>query len=437
MSRAYEKLILKIENKKAHIAVVGLGYVGLPLAVEFAKAGFTVSGIELNKERIKALKSGKSYILDVPTREIKPLIQNRCLRPTSSYEILKKVDAVIVCVPTPLNRTRDPDMSYIFSVSKKIKQYIHREMLIILESTTYPGTTDEVIRPELESNNFEVGKDFFLCFSPERIDPANPKYKASEIAKVVGGTTSQCTKLGALLYSQIIDEVHPVSTTRVAEMTKLIENTFRIVNIGLVNELAIISHRLGVDVWEAIRAASTKPFGFMPFYPGPGIGGHCIGVDPIYLSWKARVHGAETRFIDLASRTSGGMPEYCVKRVSQTLNDHRKSLRGSQILILGVSYKKNVDDMRESPALEIIEHLTKQGASVKYHDPYVPKLSFNGFKLKSVPLTSSAIRKSDLILILTDHSTVDYEKVVKHSRLIFDTRNALSDFRKRSKIVKL
>ena len=433
MTKRFTGLKRKIINQRAKIAIIGLGYVGLPLAVEFAEAGFKVVGLELSEEKVKKLRAGKSYISDVPSVQVKSLIRAKRLVPSTCYSALDDSDIVIVCVPTPLNRTKDPDMSYILSALEKSKPHIKPGVLMVLESTTYPGTTDEVIRPVLERKNFKVGKDFFLCFSPERIDPANRQFKTSDIPKVVGGTTSNCTKL----YSQIIDEVHPVSSTQVAEMAKLIENTFRIVNIGLVNELAIISHRLGVDVWEAIHAASTKPFGYMPFFPGPGIGGHCIGIDPVYLSWKARIHGAETRFIDLASRTNAGMPEYVVKRITQALNDTGQSLRKSNILILGISYKRDVDDMRESPALEIISHLKEGGARVEYHDPFVNKLEYNGYKMRSVALSAAQIRKSDLILILTDHTDVDYEKVVENASLIFDTRNALKIFKRRSKIVRL
>jgi len=437
MNKCFEQLKKKIASHRAHIAIVGLGYVGLPLAVEFAKAGFRVTGIDLDSRKIKAISAARSYILDVPTRELAPLVRSKRLRATSDYQVLRQADAVIVCVPTPLNRAKDPDMSFILAVKDQLKKYIHRGMLVILESTTYPGTTDEVIRPELESASLKTGRDFFLCFSPERVDPSNPQFKTADITKVVGGTTRFCTDLGFLLYSQVIRRVHPVASTRAAEMTKLIENTFRIVNIGLVNELAIISNRLGIDVWEAIDAASTKPFGYMPFYPGPGIGGHCIGIDPLYLSWKARVHGGEAKFIDLASRTNGGMPEYVVKRVSQLLNERRKSLRASRILVLGVSYKKDVDDTRESPAFEILEELIKQGAEVRYYDPFVPSLDHNSMSLRSVALTKKEIRSADLILIITNHSKVDYKFMVTHAKLIFDTRNALKGFASRSKIVKL
>ncbi len=437
MNGHFQRLKTKIEKHQAHLAIVGLGYVGLPLAVEFAKAGFTVTGIDLDKRKIKALSKRQSYILDVPTRELAPLIQKKRFQATSNYDVLKKVDAVIVCVPTPLNRAKDPDMSFILSVKDQLKKHIHPGMLVILESTTYPGTTDEVVRPELESSSRKVGRDFFLCFSPERIDPSNPNFKTPDITKVVGGTTPFCTELGTLLYSQVVRQVHSVTTTRVAEMTKLIENTFRIVNIGLVNELAIISNRLGIDVWEAIDAASTKPFGYMPFYPGPGIGGHCIGIDPIYLSWKARVHGGEAKFIDLASRTNGGLPEYVVKRALQILNSHRKSLRGSRVLVVGLAYKKDVDDTRESPAFEILEELHKQGASLQYHDPFVPNFSYNSMHLRSVPLTKSIVKGADLVLIVTNHSQIDYKFLVKEAKLIFDTRNALKGFPRQSKIIKL
>jgi len=437
MNPAGSRLKKKILDHEARIAVIGLGYVGLPLAVEFARAGFRVLGIDRDERKVATLQKGKSYILDVSSKETAAAVKAGRLKASLGYDALKQADIAIVCVPTPLNRTKDPDMSYINAAKDELKKRLRRGMLIVLESTTYPGTTDEVIRPALEEGGLRAGEDFFLCFSPERIDPANPEFRAADIPKVVGGTTPLCTELGGLLYSRIIREVHRVSSTRVAEMAKLIENTFRIVNIGLVNELAVVSQRLGIDIWEAIEAASTKPFGYMPFYPGPGIGGHCIGVDPVYLSWKAKVHGGETHFIDLASRINSEMPQNVVGRVSEILNRAGRPLKLSRILILGVSYKKDVDDLRESPALEIIELLRDHGARVSYHDPFVPRLALDAHALRSVPLTRAAVRRSDLVLIVTNHSSVDYEFLFREARLIFDTRNAMKEFTPSPKVVKL
>lgn len=438
MTRCFQQLKKKIVSRKSHIALVGLGYVGLPIAVEFAKAGFPVTGIDVDPAKVKALRAGRSYILDIPSRELALLVRKRKLTATSDYKILRKVDVVIICVPTPLNRDKGPDMTYIEAVRDELKKHTHSGMLVILESTTYAGTTEEVLRPALERHDFKAGQDFFLCFSPERIDPANRQFKTADIPKVVGGTTPRCTDLGALLYSQVIRRVHRVSSTQVAEMAKLIENTFRIVNIALANELAIISKKLKIDIWEAIDAASTKPFGFMPFYPGPGIGGHCIGIDPLYLKWQARRYGkTEARFIGLASETNAGMPEYVVEQLSDILNGKKRSLRGSQILVIGVSYKKDVEDMRESPALEVIEKLNKKGVMVQYHDPHVPHFKYKNLSLRSVPLSKSAVKRADLVLIVTNHSQIDYKFLVKESKLIFDTRNALKGFPRQSKIIKL
>ncbi len=427
----------KIQSKKAHIAVIGLGYVGLPLASAFAEKGFKVTGIDLDDSKIKTILKGKSYIPDIPTKTIASLVRSGKLSATSHTDVLSDVDVVIVCVPTPLNRAKDPDISFIVSATDAIGQNLHSGQLIILESTTYPGTTEEVILPALEKSGMKVGSDFFLCFSPERIDPGNSNFHTNNIPKVVGGVTPSCTQLAALLYSQITVGVHQVSSTRAAEMAKLLENTFRIVNIGLINELARAASSLKVNIWEVIEAAKTKPFGFMPFYPGPGIGGHCIGIDPIYLSWKARLQGHDLHFIDLARRMNAEMPHYVVSQAAAALNQYaKKSLTRSKVLVLGVSYKKDVPDTRESPSLDILQALTSLGAAVAYHDPYVPELKHDGIHLKSVPLSPGTLRKHDLVIISTNHSCFTYNTVVKHAKLIYDTRNALSKFHS-NKIVRL
>ena len=416
----------KIRTKQARVAIIGLGYVGLPLAVGFAQKGFRVVGIDADKGRVDKIQKGRSYILDIRSQDVKNCIQKRRLSATRSYQPIRNTDIISICVPTPLRKTKDPDLSFIVSALKGILPYLHRGQLIILESTTYPGTTEELILPLLESKGGKVGKDFYLAFSPERVDPGNPKYRTENIPKIVGGVTPACTALAKLFYKQIVQEVIPVSSPKVAEMVKLLENTFRSVNIGLVNELALMSHRLGINVWEVIEAAKTKPFGFMPFYPGPGLGGHCIPIDPIYLSWKARLHGFEVRFIDLATVINSHMPHHVVERLTEILNERSKPLKDARLLILGVAYKKNVTDVRESPALEIIDLLRGKGAKISYHDPYVPTLKLSGGgRLSSVPLGTKQLTGSDCVVILTDH-TIDYRKVVAKARFIFDTRNALA-----------
>ena len=377
----------KISRREAKVAVIGLGYVGLPLAVEFAKVGFETVGIDVDKGRVSNLNKGKSYLLDVPDKDIRPLVRKGRLKGTSDYKILKEVDAVSICVPTPLRKTKEPDVSYIMAASREVARYAGREQLIILESTTYPGTTREIVLPMLEERGLKAGKDFYLAFSPERVDPGNCRYKTKDIPKVVGGITPRGTRMARLLYEQIIKEVVPVSSTETAEMVKLLENTFRTVNIGLVNEMALISNRLGIDVWEVIEAASTKPFGFMPFYPGPGLGGHCLPIDPFYLSWKARLNDFPARFIDLAGEINHFMPRYVVEKINEALNERRKSLKGAKLFILGVTYKRDVDDVRESPAIEIMEMLLRKGAAVSYNDPYVPELRVDTTLFKSVPFS--------------------------------------------------
>lgn len=428
----------KIKRKKAKIAVIGLGYVGLPLVVEFAKKGFPALGVDVDVNKVKAINSGRSYILDIKEKEVRPLVKKGLLKATDDYAKLKDADAIIICVPTPLRKTKDPDMSFIVSASEAIAKNLRRGQVIVLESTTYPGTTEEVILPMLEATGLKVGKDFNLGFSPERIDPGNPTYMTNNIPKVVSGQTKACVDNIKLLYSQIVGKIMPVSSVKVAEMVKLLENTFRAVNIGLVNEIALMCDDLKIDVWEVIEAAKSKPFGFMPFYPGPGLGGHCIPIDPIYLSWKARVHGFEARFIDLASQINSDMPDYVADRVARALNRAGKAVKGSKILIIGISYKKDVTDTRESPAFEVFHKLKERGAIISYYDPFVPTVKLDGQSLRSVKLTAPAIKDKDCILILTDHSNIDYQFIVENAKFIFDTRNALRHiYTNRNKIERL
>ncbi len=414
----------KIERRTAHVGVIGLGYVGLPLAVEFAKAGFTVTGIEVDPQKAASINAGQSYVQDVASEVMAPLVAQGKLRATSDVAAISELDTMNICVPTPLRKTKDPDMSYVAAACEAIARYLRHGSLVILESTTYPGTTEEFVLPMLERPDRKVGRDFFLCFSPERVDPGNPVYQTANIPKVVGGITPECTRLGALLYSQAIEKVVPVSSTQVAEMVKLLENTFRMINIGLVNEMALMCDRMGINVWEVIDAAATKPFGFMPFYPGPGLGGHCIPIDPFYLSWKTKQAGIEARFIELAGYINGQMPLFVVEKIQNALNDRAKPLKGSHIHLLGMAYKKNIDDVRESPALDIALLLEKRGARVTYSDPYVPSVALNARRLESSPM-EEMVPQADCVVIVTDHSAVDYAFVARHARLVVDTRNAL------------
>ena len=420
----------KIVKRKARIGILGLGYVGLPLAVEFARAGFEVTGIDIDRERVRGIKMGRHNIEDVGREEVVQLIREGSLKPTWDFEALKGRDVVIICVPTPLRKTKDPDISYIIFATKKIAQYLEDNELIVLESTTYPGTTREIILPILE----ETGKRFYLAFSPERIDPGNRAYTLKNTPKIVSGITKESSRLAKALYQEIVDEVITVSSTEVAEMVKLLENTFRSVNIGLVNEIALMCHRLGIDVWEVIEAAKTKPFGFMPFYPGPGLGGHCLPVDPHYLSWKLKTLDFYARFIELAGEINSKMPEFLVERIEDALNKKEKALKGSRVLILGVAYKRDVSDTRESPALDIIRILEKKGAKVRYHDPHVPKLRLDGKMLKSQE--SPLLERQDCVVIVTDHTIFNYPEIVRRARLIIDSRNATKGIKNR-KIVKL
>jgi len=419
-----DHLVEKLQNRSAKVGVMGLGYVGLPLALELAKAGFSVTGFDLQTSKIDQINAGKSYVSDVAQSEMEQLVKQKKLMATSDFSAIAKLDTVNICVPTPLRKTKDPDMSYIVSACQEIARYFHPGMLIILESTTYPGTTEEVVLPLLANNGLRAGKDFFLCFSPERIDPGNPSFQTRNIPRVVGGITTECTKIGALFYSQALETVVPVSSTQVAEMVKLLENTFRMINIGLVNEMAMMCDRMGINVWEVIEAAASKPFGFMPFYPGPGLGGHCIPVDPFYLSWKTRQAGIEARFIELAGYINGQMPHFVVEKIQNALNARGKPLKGSHIHILGVAYKRDIDDVRESPALDIIHLLQNRGARVTFTDPYVSFISVNGSKLASSKL-NGVIQECDCAVIITDHSNVNYEKVLRKAAVVVDTRNAL------------
>jgi len=423
-STCADTLSAKIAARTAKVGIVGLGYVGLPLAVEFAKAGFTVTGIDLVESKVARLNAGDSYVQDVSSAEVNNLVAERKLYATTDFSVISELDTINICVPTPLRKTKDPDMSYIVSACQEIAKYFHPGMLAILESTTYPGTTEEVVLPMLSSSGLQVGNDFFLCFSPERVDPGNPQFQTRNIPKVVGGTTPACTQMGAQFYSQALDHVVPVSSTQVAEMVKLLENTFRMINIGLVNELAVMCDRMGINIWEVIDAAATKPFGFMPFYPGPGLGGHCIPIDPFYLSWKSRQAGIEARFIDLAGYINGQMPHFVVEKVQNALNDAGKAVKGSLIHVAGVAYKRDIDDVRESPALDIIHLLQRRGATVTYSDPYVPSIRIEGELLLATDALEGA-RQADCTVIITDHRAIDYRGLLGEARLIVDTRNAL------------
>ena len=429
-----DSLAEKIRTKRARVGVVGMGYVGLPLAVEFAEAGFDVVGIDLSASKMDRINAGDSYIGDVPSSTLVPLVKSGKLRGTTDFSAIRDFDTVNICVPTPLRKTKDPDMSYIDAACQQIAEHFHPGMLVILESTTYPGTTEEVVLPLLEKTGLRVGEDFFLCFSPERVDPGNPKFQTKNIPKVVGGSTPACTELGRLFYSQALEKVVPVSSTQVAEMVKLLENTFRMINIGLVNELATMCDGMGINVWEVIEAAATKPFGFMPFYPGPGLGGHCIPIDPFYLSWKTKQAGIEARFIELAGYVNGQMPHFVVTKIQNALNDHGKAAKGARVHICGVAYKRDIEDVRESPALDIIHLLKKRGAEVTFSDPHVDQIRLDNETLFAKDI--DAIKTADCVVIVTDHSAFDYGSMVKDATLIVDTRNALKGF-KSDNIVRL
>jgi len=418
----------RIRSKAARTGVIGLGYVGLPLAVEFGKAGYTAVGIDLDQRKVDAVNAGTSYIPDVPSPAVAALVASGRLRATTDFAAVADLDTINICVPTPLRKTKDPDLSFIVSATERLAESLKPGTLVILESTTYPGTTDEVVQPILERGGLKAGVDFFLAFSPERVDPGNPVFTTHNVPKVVGGLTPACSALAADLYAPAIETIVPVSSTRVAEMVKLLENTFRAVNIGLVNELALMCDRLGIDVWEVVGAAATKPFGFMPFYPGPGLGGHCIPIDPFYLSWKVRQTGFEPRFIELAGHINGNMPHCVVDKVADALNSRRKSINGSTVLIAGIAYKRDIDDMRESPALDVMSLLHGKGAKILYADPWVPHLDgrewAGGFDLAAVEL-GDYLRKADCVVITTDHKAFDYPRIVREADVIVDTRNAI------------
>jgi UDP-N-acetyl-D-glucosamine dehydrogenase len=429
-----DKILRKmIRERKAKIGVIGLGYVGLPLAIEFGKAGFTTYGIDVNADCIKKLKRGISHISDVPSRDVKDLLKSKGFIPTTDYGAIKKLDVIIICVPTPLSKTKEPDISYILSAVRSILRHRRKGQLIVLESTTYPGTTDEIVLPMLKKGGMKCGKDFFLAFSPERVDPANKDYKTKDIPKVVGGVNSSSGLLAKDLYSAIVEDVMLVSSTKTAEMAKLLENTFRSVNIGLVNEIAIMCNSLGLDVWETIDAAASKPFGFMPFYPGPGIGGHCIPLDPIYLSWKAGLHGFEAKFIGLADRINSAMPEYVVSRIIMLLDQEKVKIKKAKVHIIGISYKKDVSDTRESPALETMKILIERGISVTYSDPFTGKCTIEGKVLRAVKPTPKTLNSKDCCVIITPHSNYDYKSIVENSKLLLDTRNATKGLRIRGR----
>ncbi|MGM0400396.1 MAG: nucleotide sugar dehydrogenase [Chloroflexota bacterium] len=423
-----QELLDKFQQKTAQVCVIGMGYVGLPLAVEFARAGLSVVGLDINEKKCRQINDGQSYIRDIPSEMVADLVDEGLLRATADYSVLDTVDAAVICVPTPLGKSKDPDISYIVAAADELAGHMHEGMLVVLESTTYPGTTKEILMPRLVGNGYTVGEDVFLAFSPERVDPGNARYATRNIPKLVGGMTPACFEVASALYSTAVDEIVSVSSPATAEMAKILENTFRAVNIGLVNEMAQICHRMGIDIWEVVDAAATKPFGFMPFYPGPGLGGHCIPVDPLYLTWKMRGLGVRTRFIELADTVNAAMPHYVVSRVQDLLNEEGKPLRGARILVLGVAYKADVDDLRESPALLIMQELQERGAQVAYNDPYIEELQVTpAEKMISTALSAELLSWADCVLVHTAHSAYDWEWVGKHARLVFDTRNALDD----------
>jgi UDP-N-acetyl-D-glucosamine dehydrogenase len=439
MSLFKEQLIEKFTNRTARIAVMGLGYVGLPLAVVFAEAGFDVTGIDPDERKVAAVRKGESYIQDVTTAQISRLVAEGKLRATNDFSVLTEIDAVSICVPTPLRKTGDPDLSFILDVTQQLSSYIHPGMVVVLESTTYPGTTREILLPKLgDERGMSVGENFFLAFSPERVDPGRKDWTTLNTPKVMGGITPACTEVAAAWYGQALQSVFAVSSAEVAEMAKLLENTFRMVNIGLVNEMAIMCDRLGIDVWEVIDAAATKPFGFMKFTPGPGLGGHCIPIDPLYLSWKLRALNYTARFIELASEINTNMPRYVVNKIQDALNGHGKPLKGSAILVLGVAYKPDVDDLRESPALDVIGLLEQKGSRVFYHDPYISHLHHENWEFDRVEDLMISVRQADCVVIITNHSVYDYRAILEAANLVVDTRNALGQFKRASsKVISL
>jgi UDP-N-acetyl-D-glucosamine dehydrogenase len=434
-----EELIAKFQSRQATLGIIGMGYVGLPAAVAFAEEGFTVIGVDVDATKVAMLNRGESYVEDVPESQLRPLIESGKLRASADYAALQEADAISICVPTPLRKTKDPDVSYIISATDSLVEHGGggSGRLIVLESTTYPGTTDELILPRLQANGDVVGEDFFVAFSPERIDPGRTDYTFRTTPKVIGGTTPACVEVALALYGQVVEHPVPVSSTAAAEMVKLLENTFRAVNIGLVNEVAIMCDRLGLNVWEVVEAAATKPYGFMKFTPGPGLGGHCIPIDPHYLSWKLKTVNYTARFIELASDVNSHMPEYVVNKVAEALNGERKAINGSRILVLGAAYKPNISDVRESPALDVIHLLQERGAEVSYHDPFVADLSHEGFALQSVDLTVEVLTGADCVVVVTNHQAFDYDCIAAHAPLLVDSRNALAGRPTRGRVVGL
>ncbi|HSQ27702.1 MAG TPA: nucleotide sugar dehydrogenase [Anaerolineales bacterium] len=439
MTSSKQKLINRLQDRTAKVGILGLGYVGLPLAVVFAEAGYTVTGIDPDQRKVDSVHNKVSHIQDVPNEQIERLVSAGKLHASTDFSVLQEMDAVSICVPTPLRKTGDPDLSYILSATEELAKYMHPDMVIVLESTTYPGTTREILLPKLsEDPDLTPGENLFLAFSPERVDPGRKDWTTLNTPKVIGGITSDCSEVAGIWYAQALQSVVPVSSAEVAEMAKLLENTFRMINIGLVNEMAIMCNRLGVDVWEVIDAAATKPFGFMKFTPGPGLGGHCIPIDPLYLSWRLRSLNYTARFIELASEINTGMPRYVVSLTQDALNEHQKSLKGSKVLVLGAAYKPDIDDVRESPALDVIGLLIQKGALVNYHDFYIPSLRHDGWNLNSVKDLMESVEQADCVVIITNHRDYDYAEIVEKANLIVDTRNALgSAGRENAKVVRL
>jgi UDP-N-acetyl-D-glucosamine dehydrogenase len=418
----------KICDRSAKVGVIGLGYVGLPLMLEMAKAGFQVTGIDIDRQRVDAVNAGISYVLDVPSETLLSFVAEEKIKATQALATVENLDTISICVPTPLRKTKDPDLSYVVAAVEAVRRHIRPGQLIILESTTYPGTTSELVQPTLEASGLRAGRDFFLAYSPERVDPGNKNYTTRNIPKVIGGVTPRCTELATLFYQQITETIVPVSSPETAEMVKLLENTYRSVNIALANEMALTCRKLKINVWEVIEAAKTKPFGFTPFYPGPGLGGHCIPIDPCYLTWRARMNGFEPRLIELAGQINSQMPAFTVSRIADVLNERQKSLKGSKILALGVSYKRDTSDIRESPAIEVLQGLREKGAVIYFSDPYVPSLEIDGQVIKSADLIPAIVQSMDCVIVLTDHTAFDYRMIAAHASLILDTRNVLRDF---------
>lgn len=438
MSQLRDMLIQKLENKTAKLGVVGLGYVGLPLAVEKAKAGYEVIGFDVQDKKVEMVNKGHNYIGDVVDADLKNIVEEGKLKATTDFSFVSEVDAVSIAVPTPLDLYKQPDLSYVVNSAKSVAKYLHKGMLVVLESTTYPGTTEEVLRPILEETGLKCGEDFFLAFSPERVDPGNKQFKTKNTPKVVGGCTPDCTEVAAVLYRNVLEgEIYTVSSPAIAEMEKILENTFRNINIALVNEIAMLCNKMKIDVWEVIDAAKTKPYGFMPFYPGPGLGGHCIPLDPFYLEWKAKEYDFHTRLIETSGDINDRMPEFVVDNVMKLLNKEKKSMNGAKVLLMGVAYKNDIDDMRESPALKVIEHLEKHGAEIIICDPYIPEFEHKNNKYYSVDW-KEVIDESDIVVITTNHSNIDYEALVEKSKIVYDTRNATKEVKNnREKIYKL